>query len=164
MLFSLVYNIAELRRPLAFFKFTTLLSLLTDHGIRNTVRDSHNSFPAISFTDPHPLTLFKSYRFKNRVGRLRSAAHGWSYHVTGTLPRLISFACHSYENTGGVGVFFPFWHLPTCGRFDDPPMWTSSGHALSHLRPGQRPVAIAHYSGKPFTCNTYRYPPLTVAK
>ena len=45
----------------------------------------------------------------------------WSYHQTGTLPRLISFACHSYgtfasrtllrdENTGGVGVFFPFWN------------------------------------------------------
>ena len=33
----------------------------------------------------------------------------WSYLHTGTLPRLISFVCHSYENTGGVGVFFPFW-------------------------------------------------------
>src|SRR6266705_4322853 len=33
----------------------------------------------------------------------------WSYHHTGTLPRLISFVSHSYENTGGVGVFFPFW-------------------------------------------------------
>ncbi len=32
----------------------------------------------------------------------------WSYHHTGTLPRLISFICHSYENTRGVGVFFPF--------------------------------------------------------
>jgi hypothetical protein len=44
----------------------------------------------------------------------------WSYHHTGTLPRLISFACHSYENTWGhcfrralrasrsVGVFFTF--------------------------------------------------------
>ena len=39
-------------------------------------------------------------------------AHGWSYHVIGTLPRLISFACHSYENSGGVGVFFPFWDVP----------------------------------------------------
>jgi len=56
----------------------------------------------------------------------------WSYHQTGTLPRLIFFVCHSYavlasrtilrdanlacrmvlrhENTGGVGVFFPFWN------------------------------------------------------
>ena len=34
----------------------------------------------------------------------------WSYHHTGTLPRLISFVSHSYANTGGVGVFFPFWY------------------------------------------------------
>src|SRR5260370_10174588 len=33
----------------------------------------------------------------------------WSSHHTGTLPRLISFVSHSYENPGGVGVFFPFW-------------------------------------------------------
>ena len=51
----------------------------------------------------------------------------WSYRFTGTLPQFISFVCHrlqtlpssvscksfvchSYENTGGVGVFFPFWN------------------------------------------------------
>jgi hypothetical protein len=34
----------------------------------------------------------------------------WSYHHTGTLLRLISFVSHSYANTGGVGVFFPFWY------------------------------------------------------
>ena len=34
----------------------------------------------------------------------------WSYHITGTLTQLISFICHTYENTGGVGVFFPFWN------------------------------------------------------
>src|SRR5712692_5587147 len=33
-----------------------------------------------------------------------------SYHYTGTLPQLISFVCHSYKNTGGVWVFFPFWN------------------------------------------------------
>src|SRR5467141_5063774 len=27
----------------------------------------------------------------------------WSYHHTGTLPRLISFVSHSYANTGGGG-------------------------------------------------------------
>jgi hypothetical protein len=32
----------------------------------------------------------------------------WSYLHTGMLPRLISFVCHSYENTRGAGVFFPF--------------------------------------------------------
>ncbi len=34
----------------------------------------------------------------------------WSYHHTGTLLRLISFVSHSYANTGGVRVFFPFWY------------------------------------------------------
>src|ERR1700693_4372712 len=36
----------------------------------------------------------------------------WSYRYTGTLPRLISFASHSSENTGSVGVFFPFRSSP----------------------------------------------------
>src|SRR5258708_1584730 len=34
----------------------------------------------------------------------------WSYLNTGTLPRLIYFVSHSYANTGGVGIFFPFWN------------------------------------------------------
>jgi hypothetical protein len=43
----------------------------------------------------------------------------WSYLHTGTLPRLISFVSHSYENTGGVRVFFPFWNsLAGCRGFD----------------------------------------------
>ncbi len=35
------------------------------------------------------------------------------FHSPYTLPSSVSrksFACHSYENTGGVGVFFPFWN------------------------------------------------------
>ena len=34
----------------------------------------------------------------------------WSYLHTGTLPRLISFVSHSYENCRGVGGFFPNWN------------------------------------------------------
>jgi len=34
----------------------------------------------------------------------------WSYLHTGTLLRLISLICHSYENCRGVGVFFPNWN------------------------------------------------------
>src|SRR5258708_32886791 len=37
------------------------------------------------------------------------ASH-WSYLNTGTLPRLIYFVSQSYGNTGGWGVFFPFWN------------------------------------------------------
>jgi hypothetical protein len=34
----------------------------------------------------------------------------WSYRYTGTLPQLISLVSHTYENIGGVAVFFPFWY------------------------------------------------------
>ena len=40
----------------------------------------------------------------------------WSHLHTGTLPRPISFVCHSYENCPGVYPEFPFWKggvLPT---------------------------------------------------
>src|SRR6266446_6130347 len=53
---------------------------------------------------PHAVLLTLSDEGKRPV---------WSYRYTGTLPRLISFVSHSYENTGGVGVFFPFWNSPT---------------------------------------------------
>jgi hypothetical protein len=36
-----------------------------------------------------------------------------NFHSPYTLPSSVSrksFACHSYENTGGVGAFFPFWN------------------------------------------------------
>ena len=49
-----------------------------------------------------PAVLLKSQKSE-------PSAH-WSYHNTGPLPRLIPFTCHSYENTPGVGVFFPFWN------------------------------------------------------
>jgi len=34
----------------------------------------------------------------------------WSYLHTGTLPRLISFVSHCYENNRGVYQLFPFWN------------------------------------------------------
>src|SRR6266446_2627994 len=36
------------------------------------------------------------------------------FHLPYTLPSSVSrnpFVCHSYENTRGVGVFFPFWNV-----------------------------------------------------
>jgi hypothetical protein len=74
----------------------------------------------ISFTDPYPLTLLESYRFKNR-GRggpflylsvlypilcLRASCGQPVSHSPYTLPSSVSlnpFSCHSYENTRGVG-------------------------------------------------------------
>ena len=40
----------------------------------------------IAFADPHPLTLFKSYRFKKAGGRAQSICHN-------------SFPCHTSENS-----------------------------------------------------------------
>ena len=63
----------------------------------------------------------------------------WSYLQIGTKPPLKSFACHSYENCRGVGVFFPFWNstpplpaapnVPTFGRFDLPTLFVHSFHS-----------------------------------
>jgi hypothetical protein len=57
----------------------------------------------------------------------------WSYLHTGTLPQLISSICHSYENTWGVGGFFPFWNVPTYGskpsRSAAAEVSTRSGHS-----------------------------------
>jgi hypothetical protein len=42
-----------------------------------------------------------------------------SSHSPYTLPSSVSCKsciCHSYENTGGVGVFFPFWNAPFASR------------------------------------------------
>ena len=58
-----------------------------------------------------------------------ASAPVWSYQHTGTLPRLIFFASHSYENYRGVGVFFPFWF--TLGAAE----WTSTSAHASPTRP-----------------------------
>src|SRR6266852_2542784 len=88
---------------------------------------------------PHAVLLTLSDEGKRPV---------WSYRYTGTLPRLISFVSHSYENTGGVGVFFPFrlslrsaqgfippapTDLPRSYREDPDPVGTLSGPLLTLL-------------------------------
>src|SRR5229473_5846807 len=57
-----------------------------------------------------PAKPFRCNTYKKAGGKGDAMTSHWSYLHTGTLPRLISFVSHSYENTGGVGVFFPFWH------------------------------------------------------
>ena len=91
------------------------------------------SFPLISFTDPHPLTLLESYRFKNRVERgIRTFGrlHRWSSRCPGPKSfrrstcaqphrRLIlsgllticggskSLRCNTYKKHGGRGRHEP---------------------------------------------------------
>jgi hypothetical protein len=76
-----------------------------------------NSHGIISFTDPHPLTLLESYRFKKGVGRGSISVHSrFSIsHSPYTLPSSVFSnvcTCYSYGNTGGVAVFFPLWISP----------------------------------------------------
>ncbi len=77
----------------------------------------------------------------------------WSYRYTGTLPRLISFVCHSYANTGGVGVFFPFWNLLVSCRGFAP-----SIECLSKPSTHSRQLGHCHSFFKSFRCNTYGSP------
>src|SRR6266403_4513609 len=67
--------------------------------------------------------------------------HSPSSHLPYTLPSSVSckfFACHSYENTGGVGVFFPFWNsspdVPTFQRSDVPTFRRSNDFLALHYR------------------------------
>jgi len=96
------------------------------------------SHQIISFADPQPLNSFASYRYKNTGGgggRPRCSCPTIS-HSPYTLPSSVcrkSFACHSFENTGGAHRssqklfsphstlsrfstllgFFPIWNLPS---------------------------------------------------
>src|SRR5258708_25825687 len=60
---------------------------------------SSTSFPAISFADPHPLTLLESYRFKNVTGRGRLQPSDTKA-VTFSPPLRFhkSFRCNTYRH------------------------------------------------------------------
>lgn len=99
----------------------------------------------------------------------------WSYHHTGTLPLFISFVSHSSENTGGIGVFFPFWNsLVVCRGFDPGNEPLSKSHTACmqritacrplafHSSPGRvwEPFGVhCHSCLKSFSCNTHGHPP-----
>jgi len=112
VLYSFVFVESHPRRsPDSFLTLTTISCPL-----------SRKSFPFRPFADPHPLTPLQSYRFKNSGGRPHPGLwiDSTSSHLPYTLPSSVSrksFTCRSYENTGGVGIFFPFWDTPTCRRF-----------------------------------------------
>src|SRR6266852_6863437 len=99
---------------------------------------------------PHAVLLTLSDEGKRPV---------WSYRYTGTLPRLISFVSHSYENTGGVGVFFPFrLSLSSAQGFILPaPIDLSRSYREDPDPVGTLP-GPAHSCFKSFRCNTYRPP------
>src|SRR5271167_90761 len=59
------------------------------HLIPTPILLAPKSYGIISFTDPHPLTLLKSYRFKNRVGG------GCSGRANGLHPKFLR--CNTYR-------------------------------------------------------------------
>jgi hypothetical protein len=73
--------------------------------LRQPPRHPHDArFPLRSFTSFTPFTSFTSF----------------ISHLPYALPSSVSrksFTCRSYENTGGGGVFFPFWDRHTCRTF-----------------------------------------------
>ncbi len=79
-----------------------------------------------------------------------------NFHSPYTLPSSVSCkssACHSYENTGGVGVFFPFWNsLVGCRGFDP------GNECLSKSSTDCRQLSHCHSCFKSFRCNTYASP------
>jgi hypothetical protein len=92
------------------------------YGSRIHLQDVLTSFtakslPHNSFADPHPLNLYATILYKNSGER--GSIHSTVFHLPYTLPSSVScksFACHSYENTRGVGVFFPFWNSSHAAR------------------------------------------------
>jgi len=92
-----------------------------------------------------------------------------NFHSPYTLPSSVSCkscVCHSYANTRGVGVFFPFWNLLVgCWRFDPGSQRLSRSSTdycqlitdLSTDLP--RPCrGHCHPCLKSFSCNTYGSP------
>jgi hypothetical protein len=74
---------------------------------------AHQASLSVDFTH---FQLFHLPLFPSAL-RPRASARQLVFHLPYTLPSSVSrksFICRSYENTGGVGVFFPFWN---CSRF-----------------------------------------------
>jgi phosphoserine aminotransferase len=83
------------------------------------------------------------------------------FHLPYTLPSSVScnsFICHSYENTGGVGLFFPFWNslrlldartlqpynVPTCLLFWKPNNDRQHSTAASARHAKEETHAVTH--------------------
>jgi hypothetical protein len=68
---------------------------------------------SLSVLVPHfPFSRFQFPFFPSAL-RLRASARQPVFHLPYALPSSVSckpFICHSYRNTRGVGVFFPFWN------------------------------------------------------
>src|SRR5882762_349825 len=87
------------RKRICSLRFSSTAFLFTAHYQLLTVHSSAKSHGIISFTDPHPLTLLKSYRFKNRGGRVQELLVSSPYFLTSLPPYFRipkSFICNTY--------------------------------------------------------------------
>jgi hypothetical protein len=118
---------------------------------------TRKSLPLNLFADPHPLNPYPTIFYRKGGGRgvLPSGPLLYlAFHLPYALPSSVSrnsFICHSYENTGGVGVFFPFWNPRTPPRHFRrhcplPPLpKDSSFSATRHFAPIVRRSFTSHY-------------------
>src|SRR5882762_8810312 len=79
------------RKRTCSLRFSSTAFLFTAHYQLLTIHSSAKSHKIISFTDPHPLTLLKSYRFKNRGGGALADCQ-----LPTTQPCHNSFSCNTY--------------------------------------------------------------------
>src|SRR5882762_1012204 len=87
------------RKRICSLRFSSTAFLFTAHYQVLTVHSSAKSHRIISFTDPHPLTLLKSYRFKNRGGRVQELLVSSPCFLTSLPPYFLipkSFICNTY--------------------------------------------------------------------
>ena len=121
-----------------------------------SARDAVSLTPSV-YLPPSKLTRHEFHRQNN-------------FHSPYTLPSSVSrksFACHSYENTGGVGVFFPFWNSLVGWRGFDPGKERFSRSSTGYCQLITNPPSTnapqhcrghCHSCLKSFRCNTYVSP------
>jgi len=88
--------------------------------------------------------LETSHPLSSSALRICVAVPGPPFHSPYTLPSSVSrnsFTCHSYENTGGVGVFFPFWNL---SRVDPEDMKAAGSRPSSQYHPRTFSALVLH--------------------
>jgi len=95
-----------------------------DRRFRSGRNCSPKSLPFNLFADPHPLNLYPTIFYKNS-GEGPLPIRYSPFFISHSRYILLSsvchnsFVCHSYENTRGVGVFFPFRNpLVGCRGYD----------------------------------------------
>ena len=119
-----------------FSKFFPPLPVTFSPTVRSRKSFSRNTYGSLrKWCKQRTYGMAKSFR-SNTYKNWGEGCNGplWSYLQTGTLPRLIPFVCHSYENCRGWGGILPNLELASHHSFGsslrlDPPQFSASGAA-----------------------------------